>query len=188
MRLTALLDANVLYPATTRSVLMYLAIGGVFHARWTAAIQDEWTQSLLDNRPDLKPERIARTRELMDSRVPDALVTGYQPLIASLTLPDSNDRHVLAAAIQGGASVIVTKNLKDFPTAQLSQYGIIPQHPDDFLCALLDAEPATVVAAFAMDRANLLTPPISTDSYLAALEQNDLSLTADALRAVADRL
>jgi hypothetical protein len=108
VRLTALLDANVLYPATTRSVLMYLAIGGVFQARWTAAIQDEWTRSLLDNKPDLKPERIARTRELMDSRIPD--------------------------------------------------------------------------------RVNLLNPPVSVDGYLAALDQNELTRTAEALRVVAGEL
>ena len=46
----------------------------------------------------------------MDTAIPDALVTGYDGLIEELTLPDADDRHVLAAAIRAQASVIVTSN------------------------------------------------------------------------------
>ena len=51
----------------------------------------------------------------MDRHFPDALVVGFEPLIDGLTLPDADDRHVLAAAIRGQADVIITQNLKDFP-------------------------------------------------------------------------
>ena len=51
----------------------------------------------------------------------DALVTGYEPLVKTIHLPDPNDRHVLAAAITGRADVIVTKNLKDFPADRLAR-------------------------------------------------------------------
>ena len=60
----------------------------------------------------------------MDRAIPDALVTGHEELIAGLTLPDVDDRHVLAAAIRCNASVIVTFNEKDFPAAVLSHYAI----------------------------------------------------------------
>jgi hypothetical protein len=83
----AFLDANVLYSATTRSVLMYLAIGGVFRARWSAAIQDEWVAALQASRPDIDQARLARTRRLMDERILDAVVSGYEHLIATVTLP-----------------------------------------------------------------------------------------------------
>ena len=69
----------------------------------------------------------------MNKAVPDALVTGYQETIPTLTLPDPTDRHVLAAAIVGRADVIVTSNLKDFPADVLQPYGIEAQHPDEFL-------------------------------------------------------
>ena len=46
---------------------------------------------------DLDANRIDRTRNLMDTHLPDALVTGHEPLIAGLALPDPDDRHVLAA-------------------------------------------------------------------------------------------
>jgi hypothetical protein len=74
--------------------------GGLYRAKWTADIHDEWIRNLLESRPDLKREQIERTRDLMNSAVPDCLVEGYQELIPYLQLPDENDRHVLAAAIQ----------------------------------------------------------------------------------------
>ena len=118
----ALLDANVLYPAELRSFLMYLAVLGVYRAKWSKDIHEEWMSSLLLNRPDLRRAQLERTRELMDKNAPDALVTGYESLIPGLSLPDEGDRHVLAAAIQAKASVIVTNNLKDFPPEVLQEF------------------------------------------------------------------
>ena len=66
----------------------------------------------------------------MDLALPDGLVTGHETLIAGLTLPDADDRHVLAAAMRCNACVIVTFNEKDFPEAALAPYGIEAQHPD----------------------------------------------------------
>ena len=69
----------------------------------------------------------------MNQAVPDALVSGYEDLIDGLTLPDADDRHVLAAAIRCGASVIVTFNERDFPKDLLAAYGVEVQHPDEFI-------------------------------------------------------
>ncbi len=107
-------DANVLYPAELRNFLMYLAMTGMFRAKWSADVHEEWISSLLKRRPDLTRERLERTRRLMDKAAPDVLVTEYEHLIPGLVLPDEKDRHVLAAAIRCEASVIVTFNLIDF--------------------------------------------------------------------------
>lgn len=111
----AFFDANVLYPSGLRNFLMHLAVTGIFRAHWSAQVHEEWIGNLLKNRPDLTRAKLERTRHLMDNALPDALVTGYEQLIDSIELPDRNDRHVLAAAIRCGASVIVTVNLRDFP-------------------------------------------------------------------------
>jgi hypothetical protein len=58
---------------------------------------------VLRDRPDLSRGQLERTRDLMDSRIDDARVSGYEHLIDTITLPDPNDRHVLAAAIHGEA-------------------------------------------------------------------------------------
>ncbi|MBC8122315.1 MAG: PIN domain-containing protein [Gemmatimonadaceae bacterium] len=98
---TALYDANVLYPAELRNLLMHLASMGLFRAKWSADIHEEWMSSLLKNRPDLTRFKLERTRMLMYKHAVDALVDGYEDLIPGLRLPDPDDRHVLAAAIRG---------------------------------------------------------------------------------------
>lgn len=94
---------------------MWLALSGLYQARWTQEIHHEWKRNLLKNRSDLTLEQLDRTSHLMDLAIPDACIDGYEDLVSGLTLPDENDRHVLAAAIRCGADVIVTFNLKDFP-------------------------------------------------------------------------
>ncbi len=117
---TVILDACVLYPAPLRSYLMYLANTGLFRARWTDEIHDEWIRNLLKNNPDLDQVKVNRTKILMNKNVPDCLVVGYEPLIDGLTLPDVDDRHVVAAALKGQAEAIITFNLKDFPSSELN--------------------------------------------------------------------
>ena len=112
---TVVYDACVMYPAPLRSFLMYLAVTGIYRARWTEQIHDEWIRNLLNNRPDLDPDKLQRTRELMNTNVPGAVVSGYEPLIGGLSLPDPDDCHVVAAAIQTRAEAIITFNLKDRP-------------------------------------------------------------------------
>jgi predicted nucleic acid-binding protein len=105
-------DSSVLYPAPLRDLLMHLALTNLFKARWTTTIHDEWMRSVLKKRPDLTTERLEYTRQRMDTNVPDTLVKNYKELIPSLTLPDPEDRHVLAAAIRAKADTIVTMNLR----------------------------------------------------------------------------
>jgi len=162
---TALYDACVLYPAPLRDLLMHLAMTDLFRARWTDRIHDEWIRNVLTKRPDLKQEQLERTRRLMNAHVLDCLVTGYESLIDGLTLPDPNDRHVLAAAIRVGADVIVTYNLDDFPDKILDPLGIEPQHPDIFVTHLLDLDVPAVCAAARRHRQSLKKPPKTVDEF-----------------------
>lgn len=174
---TVVYDACVLYPAPLRDFLMWLALSGRFRARWSAQIHDEWKRNLLINRTDLSKEQIDRTSSLMDRAVPDALVTGYEPLVVGLELPDPDDRHVLAAAIKCGASVIVTFNQKDFPAEILAVFGIEAQHPDEFIEYLFDLDPAAVVSAAQNQRRQLKNPPIDADGFLEILLKQGLVQT-----------
>ena len=171
---TAIYDSCVLYPAPLRDFLMRLALTDLFRARWTARIHDEWTGAVLRQRTDLTAEQLQRTRDLMDAHVRDCLVTGYEPLIEGLQLPDPDDRHVVAAAIRARADVIVTFNLKDFPSDILAGFGMEAQHPDEFIAHLLDLAPGAVCAAAKRQREALKHPPKSVDEFLDALSAQSL--------------
>lgn len=178
---TAVYDACVLYPAPLRDFLMWLALSGRFRARWSLEIHNEWRRNLLKNRPDLTTEQLDRTSELMDLAIPDACVSGHEKLIEGLTLPDIDDRHVLAAAIRCNASVIVTFNQKDFPFEALSPFGIEAQHPDAFVDNLFDLDPAAVVSAAQKQRNQLKMPPMDVGTYLDLLLRQGLVQSVKAL-------
>jgi hypothetical protein len=161
---------------------MHLALTGLFRARWSNAVHEEWICALLRKRPDLSRKKLERTRALMDAHATDALVTGYEDLIDGLLLPDPDDRHVLVAAIRGRADAIVTSNLRDFPSEILAPFGIEAQHPDEFILHLLDLSPGIVAAAARDHRESLKNPPKTIEEYIDTLEAHGLTQTGSLLR------
>lgn len=124
----------------------------------------------------------------MNRAVPDCLVSDYESLIDQLTLPDPDDRHVLAAAIRCQAGVIVTMNLRDFPDEAVGRYGISVQHPDEFLAHLFDLKPAVVCTAIRQMRASLVNPPKSVRELLDDLLRAGLPETVSLLATMEDLL
>src|SRR3954465_4659839 len=147
--LVAVYDACVLYPNFLRDFLVRLAIHGqgkgVLRAKWTGRIHREWMRAVLRQRPDLRPA-LQRTRRLMDRHVRGCRVRGYERWEQKLTLPDPDDRHVLAAALACVADVIVTFNTKDFPPSALAPFGVTAVTPDAFVGMLMDFGFAPAVA------------------------------------------
>jgi predicted nucleic acid-binding protein len=184
----AVLDACVLYPAPLRDFLMRLATANLYEPRWSAIIHEEWIRNLLENRSDLKRPTLERTRDLMNAAIPNASVLNDESLIKTLTLPDLNDRHVLATAIQGNASLIVTFNLRDFPAGTLAPYKVTAIHPDAFAVRLYTAYPTDFVNRIRIHRASLISPPKSVEEYLATLRQNQLPEIAERLSKRADEI
>jgi predicted nucleic acid-binding protein len=184
----AIIDACVLYSAPLRDLIVRLAQASLIQARWTDDIHNEWMRNVLKNNPKLSRERLERTRFLMDGAVRDCLVTGYAALVPLLTLPDPDDRHVLAAAIHGEAELIVTFNLSDFPREALARYGVDVRHPDEVISELFDAAVDEFCEAARLQRHGLKNPPRSVEEFLATLESVGLAKTVARLAAYADRL
>ena len=174
---TVVLDANVLYPAPLRDLLIRVGMKGIVRVRWTDLILDECFRNILANRSELSLERLTRTRELMNLAIRDAMIQGYEALIPSLELPDPDDRHVLAAAIRSGAQSIVTFNIKDFPPSVLGPLGVEALRPDDFLLDLLDLAPGAVASAVSEQANDLNDPPVSVSELLQRLVRQGLPQT-----------
>ncbi len=183
-----LLDACVLYSAPLRDLLMNLHISGLFQARWTAEIHEEWMRNVLFDRPDLKKEQLERTRGLMDMSFPGSLVCNYEKKIQDLTLSDLNDRHVLAAAIKAKAGGILTFNLKDFPQKYLNTFGIKPVHPDEFFSEFIKTKELKFFEAARRQREGLRNPPKTVEEYLEIMNKQNIKKTIDLMKKRKDLL
>jgi len=165
-------------------LLISLAASGIYQARWTRVIQDEWIRKLSANRPDLRREALIRTAELMNTAIKDSVIENFEPLIDTLTLPDPNDRHVLAAAIASQATAIITFNTKDVPGA----CGVPAIHPDDFLAAQYSLDPQTTIAAIGTLRQRLQNPPKTAHQLIATYQRQGLPKVCDILRKSIDKI
>ncbi|MEP7342844.1 MAG: hypothetical protein ABI977_34265 [Acidobacteriota bacterium] len=118
----------------------------------------------------------------MDQAIDHDLVEGYERHIANLNLPDSDDLHVLAAAIEAGAEIVLTYNLRDFPAAVLSTFGISALHPDEFFCRQIAAESALVIEVIEQMRVKRKRPEISHEQLLDKLARLDIPKFVRVLR------
>jgi hypothetical protein len=178
MKISAFVDANVLYPAPIRDLLLNFAEDELFLPRWSEKVQQEWVNNLLSNRPDLDSKRLSRTIKLMNEAFPEALIENFESQIDKLSLPDLKDRHVLAATMKSGATIIVTANLKDFPKSVLGNYGIEAIHPDDFALKLIISHPSVSLQSFSRMVSVLRNPPQSFREVLNTLHACGLTKTS----------
>jgi predicted nucleic acid-binding protein len=174
---SALLDTCVLVPSRARDVLLEAASAGAYRPLWSSEILAELdrTLRLLQSKRGMSPEEtdayLTRLLRQMETAFPDALVTGWEPLVTTVQLPDPDDRHVVAAAWAGRADVIVTDNLADFPPDALPE-PLFRQSLDDFLLDTLDLYPAQVASAVkAIARRTGRSGPIMTAWDIAAYLQ-----------------
>jgi predicted nucleic acid-binding protein len=171
----AVYDACVLYPFHLRNLLVQCAVDRLVDARWTDEIHDEWIRNLTANDPTIPPNHLRAARDLMNAAVPTATVKAYEAIIPSIVLPDADDRHVVAAAVAAGASVIVTWNVRDFPAAELRRHRLRKLTPDIFLTRLYDQIPDAMIAAVARARRNLRRSKVSSKEFVAALRRQRLT-------------
>ncbi len=137
------LDACVLYPTIMRDTLLGAAKHGAFVPLWSARILEEWRRAaarLSAEQAEIAAIEIA----LLRARWPKAECAVTPE--TNLWLPDENDIHVLASAIGANADVIITRNLKDFPTRTLTGHGIIRRDPDGFLLEFAHENPTAMMA------------------------------------------
>jgi hypothetical protein len=164
---SALLDANVLHPIIVCDLLLRFAEKGFFRPLCSREILDETTRSVARRFPHVSREALDRRVAAMESAFPDALVTGHEPL--TRTLPFEDDAHVVAAAIVGGADVIVTNNLRHFPVPALVPYRLSAQSADDFLVHQWWLDPATGARVLVEQSAGTTRPHIPVPELLARL-------------------
>lgn len=165
------LDACVLVPINKVDLLLTFAEQRAYFPLWSDRIMDETVRGIHRATKGRVSEERARTRvEAMNDAFEDACVEGWEPLEAAIAgMPDPDDRHVVAAAVRGHASAIVTDNTKHFPKAVLEPLGLHTRSSDRFLLDLLHRNPARAVACVAQTADKRGHPPVTTEVFLEAL-------------------
>lgn len=182
VKFKAVLDTNVIFPIVIRDLLFWFAFYELYTPKWSATIFEEWKDVMI--RKGLSETEANKRIQRANNAFPDALVTNYQSMIDSLTLPDLKDRHVLAAAIKSSAHVIVTQNLKDFPEEYLNSYSIKAKSADDFLTDIIDLNPEIAVKAFKEMVLNRKNPNMDEFEVLESLRKIGLHDTANYIHAL----
>ena len=137
------IDACVLFPTVLRELVLGVAESGAFQPLWSVRILEEWRRAAL--RHGERDGEIAGVEiALLSSRYHDASVDVRIETEARLALPDPDDVHVFAAAVDGKADELLTLNTRDFPNNALSAEGILRRHPDEFLLEHLNADQSGV--------------------------------------------
>ncbi|WP_167668658.1 PIN domain-containing protein [Saccharomonospora xinjiangensis] len=168
MAFPVLLDACVLVPYDISDLLLRLASEKTYRPLWSADILRE-TERALVTKLGMSPEKVGRRLSRMREHFLDAEVEGYEDLIDAMQC-EKNDRHVLAAAVRGNASVLVTANLKDFPDAALEPYDIVVLSPDEFLLDQLDLYQEKALAVLRKLVAARRKPPETPATFLNKLQ------------------
>lgn len=158
------LDANVLFPFSLRDTLLRAAERGLFQIYWSEEILEEVRRSLVKTLTITEPNA-EKLISIMKREFPEAMVSGYEHLIAAMR-NDEGDRHVVAAALKCGAQVVVTSNVRDF--RELPE-GIEAQTPDEFLCNLHDLDADGVLELLEEQAAALKNPPHTFEQLLNGL-------------------
>lgn len=179
IRYTCVLDTNVIYPIEIRDLLFWFAHFDLFTPKWSTTVFSEWENVMI--RKGVSRAEAQKRMHKANLAFPDALVTNYEGLIDGLTLPDADDRHVLAAAIKTNANIIVTNNLKDFPEDYLRTFGLVAKSADDFLTDIIDLNPDTAIKAFKELVLNRRNPDLDEFEVLDIMRRQGLKNASDYL-------
>ncbi len=179
VRFTVVLDTNVIYPLAIRDLLFWFAHYDLYSPKWSNTIFQEWKRVMI--RKGVSELEAEKRIQVANKAFPDAEVLNYEGIIGTLSLPDPNDCHVLAAAIKINADLIVTNNLKDFPSEYIQTFGLAVKTADDFITDIIDLNHDTAIAAFKELVLNKRNPDLTEFQVLNLLRRVGLKDSADYL-------
>jgi hypothetical protein len=150
---------------------------------WTDELLDEWERVIV--REGRRSPETARSvteavrRFFGSTRIgPDT----HRSLVGSVPGPDPDDRAHTAACAFGGATVLLTRNVRDFPIDFLARHGVAVCSADTYLTGLLRRRPAAFVETVERMAAEKRRPPMSPCDLAHGLARAGAPRVAAALR------
>ena len=171
-----LLDANVLFSPWTTDVIMSLADAGMLEPTWSDRILEELVRAA---ERQGRGQLVSGMVGALNRHYPESCIDGWEDRVESIALPDPDDRHVVAAAVEGACDIIVTYNLRDFPQEALGVLGLQALSPDDLLMELIGKRPVRVFRVIEELVASKRRPPRTYDQEIEGLRRCGLRRFAD---------
>jgi predicted nucleic acid-binding protein len=178
----AVLDANVLFPASLRDLVLRFAEREFYTPFWSERILREALRNMQAKR-GLTDEQVENLLGQIHAAFPEAMIdaAGVEAIEDQMG-NDPGDRHVLATAVVAGAEGIVTFNLKHFPDDALAQFDKQAIHPEDFLGWALERHPDEVLTVIQQQASDLKNPPHTPADILDYLQLGGVPRFVEAVR------
>jgi predicted nucleic acid-binding protein len=111
-----LIDANVLFSKILLTVMLDMANNGLFTFIWSKKILDETSKNLKLKQKISNPATVDKLIDDIQAsfELSEVHEEDYATVENLFVHTDPKDKHVLAAAVVGGAKYLVTFNLSDF--------------------------------------------------------------------------
>jgi len=175
------LDANILWPVSLVDLTFRLAEVGYHEIVWTEDLLRELARVLVDYK-GLPIENAQRFCQQIRDTFPEGEIPreSYEKRIEHQLGPDKDDHAHSAAAAEGGATILLTANVLDFPDGDVTP--CVVREPDDYYCAVLDDDQELVELTLQRMSAHLTRPPVSVDQLIDALQTAGCPRFAERLR------
>lgn len=168
-------DTSVLFPFSVMDLFLALAEDHVHHLLWTDELLDEWERVIVREHhrsPESATSITDAIREFFaDTRIDPA---SYRDRIDEMPGPDPDDHVHSAAAIAGGAGILITWDKNGFPTQALQELGLRVADPETYLVELLADIGDQVHATIEALARSKTRPSMSTEDLLGALRRAGL--------------
>ena len=185
-----LIDANVLFSVVKREIILSMALDGLLNVRWSETILEEMRKAL--HRLFLKKygnvldadRNSLRVYNWIKTALPSSIVQGdHSSTPIPLELPAPADLHVLQSAIHCNADIIVTDNIRDFPSSVVKDYGIEVKTADEVIANVINAEWDRSMLIVSRIFNRIHSPMMTFTKFISIWEtEHDLVRTADRLR------
>jgi len=177
------LDTNVLFPMTLMDLMLSMAEDFHHDVLWSDFLLEEWERVVVREQRRTPEQASAITGAIRQAFPSGRIVPDdYESIIETVPGPDPDDRVHGAAALAGGATALITANLRHFDGEFFADHGVIVETPESYLLRRLEHAPDRLIETVKRVLAMKARPEWTVGEYLERLDRAGAPAFASALR------
>lgn len=178
------LDTNVLFPMTLMDLMLSMAEDFHHDLVWCDFLLDEWERVIVREKRR-SPEQARAITDAIRRAFPSGRVApgDYEPIIETVPGPDPDDRVHGAAALAGGATALITANLRHFDGPFFAEHFVIIETPESYLLRRLEVAPDHLIETVKRVVAMKTRPRWTLSDYMQRVDRAGATRFASAIRA-----